>query len=172
MMSERETGLGGYGLIIFLILLFFIFFWGNGRGVANATDAVIANGGCGRVSNCDIERLTMEESCKNYLITTNTANATQAVVVADGDKTRAKIDFYEYQNLRDQLNDAKAKNMFLEGRIYSDSQFNAINAQLAEIRCNTPQRPPFYASGGLPCASVYPTGCGGSTTTTTSLGIA
>lgn len=162
MMSERETGTGGYGLIIFLILLFFVFFWGNGRG--NVADAVVANGGCGRVSNCAIERLTIEESCKNYLVTTNTANQTQAVVMNDGDKTRAKIDFYEYQNLRDQLNDAKAKNMFLEGRIYSDAQFNAINAQLAEIRCNTPQRPPFYASGGLPCASVYPTGCGSSKT--------
>lgn len=163
MMTERETGLGGYGLIIFLILLFFIFFWGNGRGVA--TDVAVANGGCGRVSNCDIERLTLEESCKNYLITTNTANATQAVVVADGNKTREKIDFYEYQNLRDQLNDAKAKNMFLEGRIYSDAQFNALNAQLADLRANTPQRPPFYASGGLPCASKYPTGCGSSGST-------
>lgn len=164
MMDEKETGgLGGYGLIIFLILLFFIFFWGNGRG-AVAADVAVANGGCGRVSNCDIERLTLEESCKNYLITTNTANATQAVVVADGEKTRTKIDFYEYQNLRDQLADAKSKNMFLEGRIYSDAQFNALNSQLAEIKCNTPQRPPFYAAGGLPCASVFPTGCGTKTT--------
>lgn len=157
-MDEKSTGLGGYGLIIFLILLFFIFFWGNGRG----GDLYAANGGCGRVSNCAIEKLTLEESCKNYLITTNTANATQAVVVADGNKTREKIDFYEYSNLKEQLADAKAKNMFLEGRIYSDAQFNAINAQLAEIRCNTPTRPPFYAAGGLPCASVYPTGCGSS----------
>ena len=167
---EKETGMGGYGLIIFLILLFFIFFWGNGRGINNATDAVIANGGCGRISNWDIEKLTLEESCKNYLITTNTANTTQAVVVADGDKTRAKIDFYEYQKLRDQLNDAKAKNMFLEGRIYSDAQFNAINAQLADIRCNTPQKPPVYAQVGIPCGSGWPLGCG--STTPTAVGIA
>lgn len=167
-MGDKETGLGGYGLIIFLILLFFIFFWGNNRG-NGVVEAAAINGGCGRVSNCDIERLTLEESCKNYLITTNTANATQAVVVADGDKTRAKIDFYEYQNLRDQLADSKAKNMFLEGRIYSDAQFNAINAQLADLRCNTPQRPPFYAAGGLPCASIFPTGCGSSTPSATGL---
>ena len=167
MMDEKDTGLGGYGLIIFLILLFFIFFWGNGRGAA-AVDAAAINGGCGRVSNCDVERLTMEESCKNYLITTNTANATQAVVVADGEKTRTKIDFYEYQNLRDQLADAKAKNMFLEGRIYSDAQFNAIKTENAELKCmigQLPKSPPVYAQSALPCASDWPTGCGTSTTT-------
>lgn len=161
MMDEKDTGLGGYGLIIFLILLFFIFFWGNKGAVA--TDVAVANGGCGRVSNCDIERLTLEESCKNYLITTNTANATQAVVVADGEKTRTKIDFYEYQNLRDQLADAKAKNMFLEGRIYSDAQFNTIKTENAELKCmigQLPKSPPVYAQSALPCASDWPTGCG------------
>lgn len=163
--TSKDTGMGGYGLIIFLILLFFIFFWGNGRG-AGAVEATAINGGCGRVSNCDVERLTLEESCKNYLITTNTANATQAVVMADGEKTRTKIDFYEYQNLRDQLQDAKAKNMFLEGRIYSDAQFNAINARLSEIDCNMAKKPPVYAQVGIPCASEWPLGCGGTTPAT------
>ncbi|MGL5191319.1 MAG: hypothetical protein ACRC7S_16890 [Cetobacterium sp.] len=160
--TSKDTGMGGYGLIIFLILLFFIFFWGNGRGTG-AVEAAAINGGCGRVSNCDVERLTLEESCKNYLITTNTANATQAVVVADGEKTRTKIDFYEYQNLRDQLQDAKAKNMFLEGRIYSDAQFNAIKTENAELKCmigQLPKSPPIYAQSALPCASDWPTGCG------------
>ena len=158
-MDEKSTGLGGYGLIIFLILLFFIFFWGNGRG----GDLYAANGGCGRVSNCAIEKLTLEESCKNYLVTTNTANATQHTVIADGTRTREKIDFYEYTKLRDQLADEKAKNMFLEGRIYSDAQFNAIKSENAQLKCmieQLPQVPRLYAQVGVPCGNPWPTGCG------------
>lgn len=81
-----------------------------------------------------------------------------------------KIDFYEYQNLRDQLAQERTKNVVLENRVYSDAKFNALERQneamfgvlkseIADLSCNVPKRPPYYAQGFVTCGSPIPNGC-------------
>lgn len=81
-----------------------------------------------------------------------------------------KIDFYEYQNLRDQLAQERTKNVVLENRVYSDAKFNALERQneamfgvlkseIADLSCNVPKRPPYYAQGFVACGSPIPNGC-------------
>lgn len=175
MMDESMgTGTGLWGIVIFFILLFFIFDR-KGLGVDGAT--VIADNGCSKVSNCEVEKQTIvntattqflieQKANQQTMLSLDLANKTNMTIVEDGMKTREKIDFYAYEGLKDQLAQSRAENIALRGQIYSDAKFNALEAQLASISCNMPQRPPFYSAGGLPCASVYPTGCGKATAAT------
>ncbi|MEG2347295.1 MAG: hypothetical protein RSB50_06395 [Cetobacterium sp.] len=162
--TQKDTGMGGYGLIIFLILLFFIFFWGNGRG-AGAVEAAAINGGCGRVSNCEVEKQGIIDSARTQYLIEQKAAGTDMLIQADGNLTRTKIDYYAFEALKDQLAQERTKNVVLENRVYSDAKFNAIDAQLASIECNMAKKPPVYAQVGIPCASEWPLGCGTSTTT-------
>lgn len=92
----------------------------------------------------------------------------QAMALANALGT--KIDFYEYQNLRDQLAQERTKNVVLENRVYSDAKFNALERQneamfgvlkseIADLSCNVPKRPPYYAQGFVTCGSPIPNGC-------------
>lgn len=172
MMDESMgTGTGLWGIVIFFILLFFIF---DRKGLGVDGTTVIADNGCSKVSNCEVEKATIvntattqflieQKANQQTMLSLDLANKTNMTIVEDGMKTREKIDFYAYEGLKDQLAQSRAENIALRGQIYSDAKFNALEAQLASISCNMPQRPPFYSAGGLPCASVYPTGCGKAT---------
>ncbi|MEG0151652.1 MAG: hypothetical protein RR744_00535 [Cellulosilyticaceae bacterium] len=178
MMDESMgTGAGGlWGIVIFFILLFFIF---DRKGLGADGATVIADNGCSKVSNCEVEKQTIintattqflieQKANQQTLLALEQANKTNMTVIEDGNKTREKIDFYAYEGLKDQLAQSRAENIALRGQVYSDSKFNALEMQLAGISCNMPTRPPFYSAGGLPCATKYPTGCGSGATTSPS----
>lgn len=158
----EEKGFGLIGLVIVLLLLFGLFGFGRGIGGfgGNAYGMPMGAYGCNATTNCQVEKQGIIDSARTQFLVVDTARQTQEAAQAQFTALGNKIDFYEMQNLRDQLAQERSKNMALETRIYSDSKFNAIDAKLAELSCNVPKRPPFYAAGGLPCASVYPTGCG------------
>ena len=164
----EDKMMGGYGLIIFLVLLFFVFNGGFGGGFGfnrgfgfNNYPTEWAVNGWGP-SNCDIQKQELINTATTQFKVVDSARQTQEAAQAQFTALGNKIDFYEYQNLRDQLAQERTKNVVLENRVYSDSKFNSLEAQIAELACNTAKRPPFYAAGGNPCATIYPTGCGNS----------
>lgn len=169
MEKEEVGGFGGLGLIILLFLLF-IMFSGNVFGRGNTIE------GCSARTNCEIEKQGIVDAARNYVVTTQTAADTQKLVIqeealtrstvtADGNLTRQKIDFYAYENLKDQLAQARDRNMVLENRVYSDAQFNSLKMENAEIMCSLkrlPRTAPIYATGVSACGEPFPTqGCGG-----------
>ena len=158
-MDEKMSGMG---LVIFLLILFGIFGFGRGFGGfgGNAYGMPMGAYGCNATTNCQVEKQGIIDSARTQYLVVDSARQTQDMANAGFAMLGNKIDFYEMQNLRDQLAQERNKNMVLENRVYSDSKFNALEAQIAELTCSIPKRPPFYAAGGLPCASVYPTGCG------------
>lgn len=162
-MDEKWSGMG---LVIFLLILFGIFGFGRGfGGFGNAYGyGAPATGvyGCNATTNCQVEKQGLMNTARTQYLIQETAEQGILATMADGDKTRAKIDFYAYQDLRDQLALERNKNMVLENKLYSDNKFNALQAQIEALSCSVAKRPPFYAAGGNPCASIYPTGCGSS----------
>lgn len=160
--NTTSTGMSGWGLIIFLILLFWMF-TGNGFGGFFGN----RNCGCQGVSGCEIEKQEIVDSAKTQYLVEQTARQTQDMANAGFAVIGNKIDFYEYQNLRDQLAEAKNKNLALENRIYSDNKFNAIERQnegmytslkqeIASLGCELPKRPAYYAQGYLNCGYPIP----------------
>lgn len=74
-----------------------------------------------------------------------------------------------YQRLVE-LGDIVPPKTSLENRVYSDAKFNALERQneamfgvlkseIADLSCNVPKRPPYYAQGFVTCGSPIPNGC-------------
>lgn len=99
-----------WGFIILIFLFFMIFGgWGNG-GLFGGRGGECA--GCGVVSNCQVEKQQIIDTARTQYMIENTAKQTQEQAMALANALGTKIDFYEYQNLRDQL--AQEKSMILD----------------------------------------------------------
>lgn len=159
-MDEKMSGMG---LVIFLLILFGIFGFGRGFGnFGNAYGCGMPAGvyGCNATTNCQVERQGIIDSARTQFLVLDSARQTQEAAQAQFTALGNKIDFYAYENLKDQLSQERSKNAILENKLYSDGQFNALRAQIEALSCSVAKKPPFYAAGGNPCASIYPTGCG------------
>lgn len=166
-MDEKWSGMG---LVIFLLILFGIFGFGRGFGGFGTAYGCGMPGvyGCNATTNCQVEKQGIIDSARNQFAILDTARQTQEAAQAQFAALGTKMDFYAWQNqrdetakLRDELSYERSKNMALENRVYSDAQFNALRAQIEALNRSVAKKPPFYAAGGNPCASIYPTGCGG-----------
>lgn len=178
-MGENTSAFGGYGFVVFLVLLFWLFMGGNGCGGWGRNNW----GNCAGASPCEIEKQEIIDSATTQFKVVDTAKATQEVVNAAALSLGNKIDFYEYQNLRDQLAQERTKNVVLENRVYADAQFNALTAQnrdmynslqaqIASINCNMLRKPDVTGIGavcpnagiinglGLNSLAQYNCGCG------------
>lgn len=161
-----------WGWVIFIVLILWFFVGGAfGNGFGNR--AYANECGCARVSNCEVEKQGIIDSARTQYLIETTARQTQEQAAAQFTALGNKIDFYEYQNLRDELAQERNKNMVLENRIYSDAQFNslsrqnenmfcALKSEIAELSCQVPKRPPYYAQGFINTGYQIPPnfGCG------------
>lgn len=155
-MGETKTTEWG-GFILFFLIFALVF--GGGRSLFGGGAA----NGCNVVSNCEIEKSVIEEAARNYVITTQSASNTQALVQAEGNNTRQylgnKIDFYEYQNLRDKIAERDALIAQLKSEAFASAKFNALEAQIAAMSCELSKKPntvPVYASGVTACGQPVP----------------
>lgn len=162
-MGETNSGIGWWGVVIVLFLLFSLFGnrgWGNGFGGGNC------GCGCGNgygfvpyglgftdfgfqnyKATCDSEKADIINTARTQFLVEQSSAATQAAIKADGDATRTKIDFYAYQELRDKLAEAQRINSALETKLYTNAQFDVVNKELAEIKCKMLPKPDITAFG-------------------------
>lgn len=133
-MDDTRSGMGWIGVLFVILVIWAIFGggFGNWGRWDNRGDGCGSNG-CNRVSNCEVEKQEIIDSARTQYLVETTGRQTQEYL-------GNKIDFYEYQNLRDQLSAERNKNMVLENRIYSDSQFNALSRQLESCCCANERR--------------------------------
>lgn len=166
-----STGFGGMGIgLIIILFLFFIMFCGNGFGNRALAAETVAAGGCNARSNCEIEKQEIIDSARNFWQIGNEGAQTRSLIIQEEATTRAndtananmiatKIDFYAYQNLRDELADTKSQlNMERQGR-YMDAQFGTLRMENADIRCELsklPRTAPIYITGAGCNGYPYP----------------
>lgn len=165
-MNETTSGIGWWGIVIVLFLLFLGFNrgFGNGFGGGNSCGCGCGNGlplggvlpyGIGFAdfgfqnykATCDAEKAEIINTARTQFLVEQSSAATQAAIKADGDATRTKIDFYAYQELRDKLAEAQRINSALETKLYTNAQFDVVNKELAEIKCKMLPKPDITAFG-------------------------
>lgn len=168
-MNETTSGIGWWGIVIVLFLLFLGFNRGFGNGFGGG------NCGCGNAlplggvlpyglgytdfgfqnykATCDSEKADIINTARTQFLVEQSSAATQAAIKADGDATRTKIDFYAYQELRDKLAEAQRINSALETKLYTNAQFDVVNKELAEIKCKMLPKPDITAFGAS-CSPV------------------
>lgn len=184
------SGIGLFGYIILFVIIVWVFGaafnggcggfggfggWGN-RG--NCGAGVV---GTGLFANealtfdvfksvCDNEKADITRTATTQYLVDQKASETQAVVTAQSRMLAEKIDFYQYQELRDKITERDQKIMQLESRVYNDAKFNELSGQIAGIRCNMLTRPEISGVGvacpnsailnGLGINSLYNRNCG------------
>lgn len=131
MFEESKSGMGWIGVLFVILVVWLLFGGGLGGGCGNGWGNRAS--GCDRVSNCEVEKQEIIDSARTQYMVETTAKNTQ-------DYLGTKIDFYEYQNLRDALAAERNKNMALENRIYSDAQFTALSRQMESCCCGFERR--------------------------------
>ncbi|WP_444314120.1 hypothetical protein [Megamonas funiformis] len=160
--ENTNTGMSGWGLIIFLILLFMFMGGGFGNFFGN-------RGNCCGATPCEVEKQEIIDSARTQYLIEQTARQTQEMTNAGISALGNKIDYYQIQGLRDKLAEANNKNLQLENRIYSDNKFNALeranegmftalDQKISQLACNIPQRPPYWSAGFINCGTPIPPG--------------
>ena len=132
-MNDTMSGMGWFPILFVIIVIWAIF--GGGFGFGNQPNRAwnAAEAGCGRVSNCEVERQGIIDAAKTQYMVETTARNTQEYL-------GTKIDFYAYQDLRDQLAQERSRNMVLENRVYSDAMFTGLSKQLSDCCCEFNRR--------------------------------
>lgn len=156
-MDETKMGLFGY------IIAFVIIVW-----VISAMTGGCAFGGFGFGNRCN-NGLAIEdykaicEGQKANIVQTATtqyqieqqAALTRELVTAQSNALATKIDFYEYQNLRDTVAQKDREILELRSQMFTKDQLAPITAQLASIQCNMLTRPNVTGIGvACPSAAI------------------
>lgn len=162
-MDKESYSWGGIGFLA-LFFLIIIAFWnrgGNGFGWGNnCGNGFIPFGdgiGFGASSygfqnyraTCDAEKAEIINTAATQYKTIEQAQLTRDTVNATANATQAKIDFYAYQGLRDQLAEEQRKNLVLENQLYNDRKFGEVDKQLAAISCQMLKRPDVTGVGAV-----------------------
>lgn len=137
-MDEKMSGVSGWGLVIFLILLFTFFTGGGGSFFGRTANAAPA---------WEAEKQEIIDSARTQYLVENTARQTQEQTAAGLVAIGNKIDAYQYQDLRDQLQQARAENMALKSQVYTDNRFNAIEIALQQLGCKMLTKPDVTGVG-------------------------
>lgn len=175
-MNETTSGIGWWGIVIVLFLLFAMFgggfggFGGFGRRGDFYGDCGTNYGFQNYKATCDAEKTEIINTARTQYLTEQQGALTRTAITADGEATRAKVDFYAYQDLRDKLAEAQRANMMLQNQLYSDAKFNALEKQISGISCNMLRRPDVTGIGavcpnsaiinGLGLTTLNSCGCG------------
>lgn len=150
-MDDNKSGLGWAPFILFFVVIWILFAsMGNGFGGWNRGD-------CG---GWQTEKQELIDSARTQYLIETSSRQTQEYL-------GNKIDFYEYQNLRDALANERNKNMVLENRIYNDAQFNALSRQmegatvatdrrLDAIECQMLKRPNLFGVASTCSGQIIP----------------
>lgn len=159
-----STGMAGINPIwaVAIVLLFFLFERRGGFGDMFGGGAIpfMANG-ANFNNDCVNNKNLLEFGFAAANGATNQLNALSQQQTANWYNTNQHIDNIYQKQQEEKIFDLKMQNIQLQNQMYSQGQFNSLQAQINEIACNLPKRPPFYSCG------VIPTGCNYPCTTTT-----
>lgn len=171
MFSTSETGHESTSIMSVLFIIIFVWaIFGNGFGRGGEVGH-----SCGCVSNCEVQKQEIIDNARNlYAIEQSTYRTVEASRM-DADRVQAQLSRQWDADQAEKLFDSKinaqttailngqalaskdAEIYALKGQIYTDAKFGAIEAQLYDLSCSTPKRPPYYAQGFVTTGQPVPT---------------
>ena len=151
MMEDTKSGIGVIGVLFVILVIWAIFGNGfnNGFGCGNRGNCsgFFPEGGCGRVSNCEVERSGIINTATTQFLVEQNGAATRTELHNTQDAIMAQASrIYEAQQaekmfdlkLSSQAKDAKIAQ--LETQIHNDAKFAAIEKQVSDCCCGMNQR--------------------------------
>lgn len=150
-MEESKSGMSWIGVLFVILVIWAIFGggFGNNFGWGNRGNCggYVPEGGCGRVSNCDVERSGLVNTATTQFLVEQNGASTREALHNTQDAIMAQASrIYEAQQaekmfdlkLSAQAKDAKIAQ--LETQIHNDAKFAAIEKQVSDCCCGINQR--------------------------------
>ena len=140
-MEESKSGMTCLGVLFFVVILLVLLggglgqcgggFWG-GRGNCGG---YAPEGGCNRVSNCEVEKREIIDSARTQYLTEQQGETTRLAIRDSRDAVMGQASrIYEAQQ-SEKIFDLKMENQALKGQLYSDAKFTALTQQLSDCCC-------------------------------------
>lgn len=138
-MEKTESGMSWVGVLFVILVIWAIFGGGFGTGWGNRNGCA-TEGGCTRVSNCQVEKQGIIDSAKTQYLIEQQGSATRTAVRDGTDAVMAQNSRIYEQRLQETIFDLKMENQGLKGQLYSDAKFNALEKQISDCCCGINQR--------------------------------
>ena len=177
-MGETNSGMGWIG-VLFIVLVIWAIFGGNLGGMGGRA-AMGAEYGCGRVSNCEVEKQEIIDSARTQYMIEQQGATTRAATQAGFEAVMAQNSRIYEQGLQETIFDLKLENQSLKSNIFVKDQTDALAKQYAEcccemnrrldgIECSMLKRPNLYGVAATCTGQVIPNGALGALGTGTVL---
>ena len=148
---DGTTSFTGWGIVIFLIILFAVFWggFGNRGNRAGYDDYGFEN----FKATCDAEKAEIINTARTQYLTEQQSALTRETINAQSNLLGQKIDYYGMQDAARREAEKDRKIMELTNQLFVKDQLAPINAQLASIRCNMLTKPEI-SGVGVACPSA------------------
>lgn len=138
-MDESRSGMTWIGVLFVILVIWAIFGGGFGNFGSRGYDSC-GNGGCTRVSNCEVEKQGIIDSARTQYLIEQQGSATRTAV-AESTKTITDQNSRIYeQRLQETIFDLKMENQGLKSSIFTKEQTDAIARQLSSCCCDFNRR--------------------------------
>lgn len=164
MNMEDSHGIGLFGYIILFVIIVWVFgaFTGGFNGFGGFGNRNFAYGPHpvdmgfeDYKAICNAEKASITQTATTQYLIEQQSALTRETVNAQANALATKIDFYEYQGLRDKLAESQRQNIELKNQLFIKDQLAPLTAQVASIQCNMLKRPDITGVGAVcPNAAV------------------
>ena len=140
-MEESKSGMTWLGVLFFVVILLVLLGGGLGQGGGGLwggrgnCGGYAPEGGCNRVSNCEVEKREIIDSARTQYLTEQQGETTRLAIRDSRDAVMGQASrIYEAQQ-SEKIFDLKMENQALKGQLYSDAKFTALTQQLSDCCC-------------------------------------
>lgn len=170
-MDDRSSGMSWIAVLFVIIVIFAIFgngFGGWGRG---NMPAVVSDGGCSRVSNCQVEKQEIIDTAHTQYLIEQQSNDTRMAINASTEAITSQASRIYEQRLQETIFDLKMENQNLKNGIFTKEQTDALSEKLSAfccgfdrrldaIECRMLTKPTLYGVAATGAGQVIPATCG------------
>lgn len=140
-MEKTESGMSWIGVLFVILVIWAIFGGGFGNGFGwNNRGNCTPEGGCGRVSNCEIEKNEIIDSARTQFLIEQNGAATRTAVRDGTDAVMAQNSRIYEQRLQETIFDLKAENMQLKNNAFVQGLVTGLEKKVDDCCCGFNRR--------------------------------
>ena len=174
-MEESKSGMTWLGVLFFVVILLVLLGGGLGQcggglwGGRGNCGGYAPEGGCNRVSNCEVEKREIIDSARTQYLTEQQGETTRLAIRDSRDAVMGQASrIYEAQQ-SEKIFDLKMENMSLKNNFYTKELVSGLSQQLSDcccafnrrldgIECNMLKKPNLYGVAATCNGQTIPAG--------------
>ena len=140
-MEESKSGMSWIGVLFVILVIWAILGGGFGNGFGwGSRGGCVPEGGCNRVSNCEVEKREIIDSARTQYLTEQQGETTRLAIRDSRDAVMGQASrIYEAQQ-SEKIFDLKMENMSLKNSFYTKELVGGLSQQMERFCCEFNRR--------------------------------